>query len=100
MTAPIWAATLRYGFALLVTAVALLMLDLPVVRQGSSSGAMILLLAVLLSSWRGGMGGGLLSTAMAAVVTFRFDFSTWRSLRLVLFVCDGVLISLAVSAVR
>src|SRR5947209_10036989 len=100
MTASRRATALRYGFALLVTAAALLTLNLPVVKEGRSSGGLIALLAVLLSAWLGGMGPGLFSTALVVAGTFRSDPSVWRTLRLAVFVADGVLISLAVGALR
>jgi two-component system CheB/CheR fusion protein len=66
----------------------------------------ILFFAVLVSAWYGGLGPGLLATALATVIAvliftrFGLRFETFRIVGLCLFVAGGVLISLLVEALH
>ena len=94
---------LRYGVALAAVAAGIAFLLIPQIGKGLGS---ILFLAVLISAWYGGMGPGLLATALITVVAilgvvnFEPEFAPWRVASIVLFVGGGVLITLLVEALH
>ena len=96
---------LRYGFALLAVAAAI-GLALPVLRP---AGASLLLMAVLLSAWFGGLGPGLSSVALITLPLLadqvaRFARGSpvrpWDPVNLGLFVMFGALISMLIGAMH
>jgi PAS domain S-box-containing protein len=95
--------SLRYGVAVLAVAAAIAVLSIPEIGKGLGS---ILFLAVLVSAWYGGMGPGLLATALigiVAVLNLVFSqpgFAPWRLVSIVLFLGGGVLITLLVEALH
>ena len=94
---------LRYGVAVAAVAAGIAFLLIPQIGKGLGS---ILFLAVLISAWYGGVGPGLLATALITVVAIRgvarFEpsFAPWRVASIVLFVGGGVLITLLVEALH
>jgi PAS domain S-box-containing protein len=94
---------LHYGAAVLAVVAAVVMMAIPVVGKGLGA---ILFLAVLVSSWYGGLGPGFLATVLITVVALldlfvlqpRFEPS--RAVGVVLFVGGGVLITLLVEALH
>ena len=92
--------TMRYGVAVLAVAGAILLLSIPEIGKGLAS---IVYLAVLVAAWYGGLGPGLLATALITAVAIRImvfgpDFAPSRVVSIVLFVGGGVLITLLVEA--
>jgi PAS domain S-box-containing protein len=94
---------LRYGVAVLAVVLAVAFLTIPQIGKGLGS---ILFLAVLVSAWYGGLGPGLLATALiTAVAIFNLSFlapdlAPWRVIAVVLFVAGGVLITLLVEGLH
>jgi PAS domain S-box-containing protein len=94
---------LRYAVAVLAVVVAVAFLFIPQIGKGLGS---VLFLAVLISAWYGGMGPGLLATALITVVAvlglvfFEPGFAPWRIVSIVLFVGGGMLITLLVEALH
>src|SRR5262245_17754042 len=95
---------LRYGFALLAVAPAI---GLAFLRGWRPAGACLLLMAVLLSAWFGGLGPGLSSVALITlplladqVVRFArgSPVRPWDPVNLGLFVMFGALISRLIGA--
>src|SRR5262245_48932330 len=93
---------LRYGFALLAVAAAIGLAFVPVLRP---AGASLLLMAVLLSAWFGGLGPGLSSVALITLPLLadqvaRFARASpvrpWDLVNLGLFVMFGALISMLI----
>jgi PAS domain S-box-containing protein len=94
--------TLRYGVALLAVATAFAFLLIPELGKGLGS---ILFLAVLIASWYGGLGPGLLATFLTTVVAilslaYEPHVAPWRVVSIVLFVGGGVLITLLMEALH
>src|SRR5581483_11681085 len=58
----------RYGFALLTMAVGAVILEMPVIKRGEGNPAIVCLSGILLSAWYGGLGPGLLATALIALL--------------------------------
>jgi PAS domain S-box-containing protein len=94
---------LRYGVAVAAVIAGIAFLLIPQIGRGLGS---ILFLAVLISAWYGGMGPGLLATALitfVAIVVLAYlepEFAPWRVVSIVLFVVGGVLITLLVEALH
>src|SRR5262245_738434 len=97
---------LRYGFALLAVAAALGLAFVPVLGP---AGASLLLMAVLLSAWFGGLGPGLSSVALITLPLLadhvaRFARASpvrpWDLVNLGLFATFGALISLLIGAMH
>ena len=91
---------LRYGVAVLAVAISIAFLAMPEIGKGSGA---ILYLAVLVAAWYGGLGPGLLSTALIAVFAIAVtvngpDKSPSRIAGIVFFVGGGVLAALLVEA--
>src|SRR3954469_23661373 len=87
---------LRYGVSVVAVALALASLFIPEIGRGFAS---IVFFAVLVSAWFGGLGPGLLATALivATGVTVRLayglPFERWRIVSLSMFSAGGVLIT-------
>ncbi len=94
---------LRYGVAVAAVIAGIAFLLIPQIGRGLGS---ILFLAVLISAWYGGVGPGLLATALITFVAiivlayFEPEFAPWRVVSIVLFVGGGVLITLLVEALH
>jgi PAS domain S-box-containing protein len=99
---------LRYGVAVVAVALALglkLLID-PLIMQETPF--LLVFAAVMISAWFGGLGPGLLATALAALITdyfFLYPINTFsvlslEGLPLVVFVLEGVLVSSVVAALR
>ena len=94
---------LRYGVAVVAVAAAIAFLLIPQIGKGLGS---ILFLAVLISAWYGGVGPGLLATALITVVATLImaylepSFPPWRVASILLFVGGGVLITVLVEALH
>jgi PAS domain S-box-containing protein len=93
---------LRYGVAVLAVAISIAFLALPEIGKGSGA---ILYLAVVVAAWYGGLGPGLLSTALIAVFAIAVtvigpDKSPSRIAGIVFFVGGGVLAALLVEALH
>ncbi len=94
---------LRYGVAVLAVVASIAIMAIPVIGKGLGS---ILFLAVLVSTWYGGLGPGLSATALITgvavldllVVQPRIEPS--RLVGIVLFPVGGVLITLLVEALH
>ena len=82
----------RYGFALLMLVLGMALLTIPVVRDGAGTPAIIIFFIILLSAWYGGMGPGLMITAVIALLTSGTSYPLWRVVRLALFIASSVLI--------
>jgi PAS domain S-box-containing protein len=99
----------RYGFAALTIVLAtLLKMGLSSLLQEESP-FLLFFFAILLSAWIGGRGPGLLATGLASLSANYFFFAPYYSfaiedisqvLRTAVFLVEGVLISLVVSALR
>jgi PAS domain S-box-containing protein len=96
----------RYGFALLAVAAAIGLAFVPVLRP---AGASLLLMAVLLSAWFGGLGPGLSSVVLITLPLLadqvaRFARASpvrpWDLVNLGLFVMFGALISMLIGAMH
>jgi PAS domain S-box-containing protein len=96
-------AWLRYGVAVLAVFVAVAAMLIPVVGKGLGS---VLFLAVLVSTWYGGLGPGLLAVGLiTAVAGYDLFFvqpriEPARAVGVVLFVGGGVLITALVEALH
>ncbi len=94
---------LRYGVAVVAVAAAIAFLWIPEIGKGLGS---ILFLAVLISAWYGGVGPGLLATALITVVAIRImayvepSFPPWRVASILLFIGGGLLITVLVEALH
>jgi PAS domain S-box-containing protein len=99
---------LRYGVAVIAVALALglkLFIDPLIVQE---TPFLLVFAAIMVSAWLGGLGPGLLATALAALITDYFflhplqTFSvlSLEGLPLVVFVLEGVLVSSVVAALR
>ena len=97
---------LRYGFALLAVAAAVGLALVPVLKPAGGS---LLLMAVLLSAWSGGLGPGLLSVALISMLLLvdqvaRFARASpvepWDLVNHGLFVTFGALISMLIGALH
>lgn len=95
--------SLRYGAAVLVVVAGVASMAIPVIGKGLGS---VLFLAVIVSTWYGGLGPGLLTTAlilMIAVYDLLFvqpRIEPSRLVGVVLFAGGGVLIALLVEALH
>jgi PAS domain S-box-containing protein len=98
----------RYGIAVVVVALALglkLLID-PLIEQETPF--LLVFAAIMVSAWLGGLGPGLLATALAALITdyfFLYPVNTFsilslEGLPLVVFILEGVLVSSVVAALR
>lgn len=93
----------RYGVAVLIVATVLPLIFIPVVGRGLTS---LVLVGILLSAWYGGLGPGLLTTALmsagivAALVASRFPFQPWLAISQALFLAEGTLATLLVEALH
>jgi PAS domain S-box-containing protein len=93
---------LRYGVAVLAVVAAVASMAIP--ETGKGLGA-ILFLAVLVATWWGGLGPGLLATVLITFVGVVHLFAqpqveSWRAAGVVLFAGGGVLITLLVEALH
>ena len=95
--------TRRYGVAVLAVATTIAFLSLPeIVGKGLGS---IVFLAVLIAAWYGGVGPGLLATALIALIAAVLvvvgpEITASRVIPIVLFVGGGVLIAFSVEALH
>ena len=80
---------LRYGVAVLAVASALALLAVPGIGTTPSTPVLVLYAAILLAAWYGGMGPGLLSTALFSLPALPGSLTAWRLVRLALFVAGG-----------
>lgn len=69
----------RYGFAVLVLVLGMVIMAIPVVRGGHGTPLIVLFFLILLSAWYGGMGPGLLTTALIVLLTWSGPFPPGRS---------------------
>jgi len=102
----------RYGVAAAAAGVGLLLQSLLIPLFGvgpNASPFMVFFGAVMFAAWFGGLGPGLLATALSALLSWYFFlFPQWslalltfgQSLRLIVFVLEGVAISLLVGAMH
>ena len=99
----------RYGVAVLAVAIALLLKLLLVPLIQEESPFLLFFAAVMVSAWYGGLGPGLLATALAAGVsdyfflspTYSFSVASFgKGLRLGLFMIEGLSISLLSAALQ
>src|SRR3954462_8295637 len=75
----------RYGFALLTFAIGLAATSIPVIRDGSGTPLIVTFFDILVSAWYGGLGPGLMITALIALLTSGTSYPSWRVVRLALF---------------
>jgi signal transduction histidine kinase/ActR/RegA family two-component response regulator len=80
----------RYGFALLAIAIGWVAMQIPVIRDSPGTPIIVYFFAILLSAWYGGMGPGLLATAVIVWFTSHTEFTAWRVVRLALGSAGGV----------
>src|SRR5205809_1281481 len=90
----------RYGFALLTLALAAAAMNLPAIHDRAGTPILVYFFAVLLSAWYGGLGPGLLTTALIVLLTSHTAFPPWRVLRLALGIASGVAISALAEVLR
>ena len=99
----------RHGFAVLTVALALALKLYLGEANGQHAPLLLLALSVTLGAWYGGLGPGLLATALAAVTALYFVIPPLYSFRIVdaagwvqltVFASEGVLISLLCEAQR
>jgi signal transduction histidine kinase len=102
----------RYGAAVVVTGLALVLQELMYrwIKEGPNATPFLVFFgAVMVGAWFGGLGPGLLATALSAMLSWYFFLypqdsvaidSFGQGLRLVIFVSEGVLISSLVGAVH
>jgi PAS domain S-box-containing protein len=83
----------RYGFALLTLILGAAVLAIPAVRDGPGTVLIVLFFLILLSAGYGGMGPGLLTTAVIVVLTWTPPSEAWKFVRLALFIGGGAFIS-------
>ncbi len=83
----------RYGFALLTIAAGWALMAIPEIGEGAGTPIIVYFFAIMLSAWYGGLGPGLLATALIVLLTTRIPMPTWRVVRLALGVAGGVSIS-------
>src|SRR5262249_28126027 len=80
----------RYGFALLTLALAAAVMARPEIEDRAGTPILVYFFAVLLSAWYGGLGPGLLTTAVIVLMTSHTSFPFWRVMRLGLGIASGV----------
>ncbi len=83
----------RYGFAVLVLVLGVAVMDIPEIRDRAGTPILVYFFAILISAWYGGLGPGLLTTAVIVVMTSHTSFPFWRVVRLGLGIASGVSIS-------
>src|SRR5262245_47953200 len=83
----------RYGFALLILLLLSTVMAIPEIQDRAGTGILVYVFAVLLSAWYGGLGPGLLTTVVIALMTSHTTFPLWRVVRLGLGIASGVSIS-------
>ena len=66
---------------------------IPAIRDGAGTPILVYFFAVLLSAWYGGLGPGLLTTAVIVLMTSHTSFPFWRVVRLGLGIASGISIS-------
>lgn len=91
-------AVLRYGFGLGTFALALGVLRLPTVAEGPGTAILVAFYAILLASWGGGLGPGLMVTGLFVAMAWPESMPAWRLVRLLLFVAGGAGISVLVGS--
>src|SRR5260370_38679847 len=79
----------RYGVALLTLALAAAVMNVPGIRDRAGTPILVYFFAVLLSAWYGGLGPGLLTTAVIVLMTSHTSFPFWRVGRLGLGIASG-----------
>src|SRR5262245_33916445 len=87
---------LRYGGALLVVALVLVLLQSPILAHGVETRVILLFLAVLLAAWYGGLGSGLFATGLIVTIAVLLSwpsYTLWRVVQLGLFALGGGTIS-------
>src|SRR3954454_13430408 len=82
----------RYAFALIATAL-MGVVYVPVIGDRAGTPILVYFFAVLLSAWYGGLGPGLLTTALIVLLTSHTTFPSWRVVRLALGIASGAWIS-------
>ncbi|WP_406693409.1 ATP-binding protein [Singulisphaera sp. Ch08] len=90
----------RYGVALLLILIGGLVVNIPIVREGMGTPAIVAIFLILLSALYGGLGPGLLTTGLIALTSLGAPLTSWRAVRLALFVTGGVSISLLAEALH
>jgi PAS domain S-box-containing protein len=83
----------RYGFALLTLALTSAVMAIPDIEDRAGTPILVYFFAVLLSAWYGGLGPGLLTTAVIVAMTSHTTFEYWRVVRLGFGIASGVSIS-------
>ncbi len=83
----------RYAFALLTLVFVAGAMSIPEIAEGPGTPILVYFFAVLLSAWYGGLGPGLLTTAVIVLMTSHTSFPFWRVVRLGLGIASGVSIS-------
>jgi PAS domain S-box-containing protein len=83
----------RYGFALLTLALTAVVMGIPGIEDRAGTAILVYFFAVLLSAWYGGLGPGLLTTAVIVLMTSHTTFPFWRVMRLGLGIASGISIS-------
>lgn len=89
----------RYLVAVLVIVLATILLRIPAV-QHENTPAFVFCLAILISAWYGGLGPGLLTTALITSATLTAPLTLWRVVRLAFFVGYGVATSVLLGALH
>src|SRR5262245_43600874 len=84
----------RYGFALLILVLLEALMEIPGVLDRGGTPILVYFFAVLLSAWYGGLGPGLLTTAVIGVMSSSHTtLPLWRVVRLGLGIAGGLSIS-------
>src|SRR3954468_19424921 len=91
---------LRYAIAVLAVAAALAWLAVPGLGTTPNVPVLVCQAAILLVAWYGGLGPGLLTTALFGLLTLPGSLTAVRLVRLALFVAGGATVSLLIEALH
>jgi PAS domain S-box-containing protein len=91
---------LRYGMSVLTIVVLFALQAVPEIARTPNIAVLVIYAAILVSAWYGGLGPGLLTTALIGLLVLPGSLTAWRLVRLALFVCGGVLVSLLIEALH
>jgi len=89
----------RYGVAVLAVVLLGVLFRIPVL-QHENTPAFLMCLVVLVSAWYGGLGPGLLTTALIVCASLDAPLTLWRGIRLAIFVGYGVITSALLEALH
>ena len=83
----------RYGFALFILVLGGTVMNLPIIRDSTGAPGVVLFFLILLAAWYGGLGPGLLITAIIALLISTTPVTSGRAVLITLFLACGGAIS-------